>query len=405
MVVPSGTESTTYAWLGAFPNIREWIGDRIINNLSLSSYTLANKKFEVTISVPRTKIEDDQYGIFGPILEKMGADVTRHPDDLVFGLLREGFSTPCFDGQYFFDADHPVGGNGGGPISSVSNVQAGSSTPWFLIDAGQPLKALIYQERTPFQFQSLTRDEDEHVFFNDAYVYGVRGRSNVGFGLWQLAYASKAELTPANYELARQAMMEQKGDNGKTLGITPHASRCSACAGRFRAPHSQGPERGWRDERMGGQRQADRLPLSGLTAGAAMTGTGTSYGLSADDIRTAFAGAVDLHEDGSITLQLSAPVSVDGEMTIRGRKALTFDRLVFHPLPNRMKPSAGDAVISALAASLLLAPKVAKRITHVVTDEDFRRIRALLGHVLMVRAKSADPHERAEVLALHSPAA
>jgi phage major head subunit gpT-like protein len=47
----------------------------------------------------------------------------------------------------------------------------------------------------------------------------VRGRCNVGFGLWQLAYASKADLTPDNFETARAAMAKLRGDNGKLLGI------------------------------------------------------------------------------------------------------------------------------------------------------------------------------------------
>lgn len=221
MTVPSSAEANTYAWLGAVPNIREWIGDRVINNLAVSSYTIQNKTFESTISIKRAKIEDDQYGIFGPILEKMGSDTARHPDEMVFGLLAKGFTTTCFDGQYFFDTDHPVGGVGGGAVTTVSNMQAGTGSAWFLIDASQPLKPLIYQERVPFKFQSLTKEEDEHVFFKDEYIYGVRGRSNVGFALWQLAFASKAELSPTNYENARAAMMAQKGDNGKTLGITP----------------------------------------------------------------------------------------------------------------------------------------------------------------------------------------
>lgn len=220
MTVPSATAQTTYAWLGAMPAIREWLGDRILHSLSVSSYAIENRRFELAVRVPRTAIEDDQYGIFGPVMEKMGRDTARHPDELIFGLLAAGFTTPCYDGQYFFDAEHPIGRDGNGNVVDASNVQTGTGAPWFLIDAGQPIKPLIYQERLPFQFQSLT-NTDEHVFFNDEYVYGVRGRSNAGFGLWQLAYASKAELTADNYALARAAMMSQKGDNGKTLGITP----------------------------------------------------------------------------------------------------------------------------------------------------------------------------------------
>lgn len=48
---------------------------------------------------------------------------------------------------------------------------------------------------------------DENVFYKREYIYGSDGRCNVGFGLWQLAYASKQPLTAENYEAARAAMM------------------------------------------------------------------------------------------------------------------------------------------------------------------------------------------------------
>jgi len=49
----------------------------------------------------------------------------------------------------------------------------------------------------------------------------VRARVNAGFGLWQLAYASKGTLDATNYAAARAAMMSQSGDEGRKLGIKP----------------------------------------------------------------------------------------------------------------------------------------------------------------------------------------
>lgn len=83
------------------------------------------------------------------------------------------------------------------------------------------MRPIIYQERVKPVFTSLDRDSDENVFMKDEYVYGVRGRYNVGYGLWQLTFASKADLTPDNYEAARAAMMAFTGDGGRPLGIKP----------------------------------------------------------------------------------------------------------------------------------------------------------------------------------------
>lgn len=219
MVAPSSAREETYAWLGALAPMREWVGDRVVHRLRLHGYTVVNKKWEQTISVPRTDVEDDRIGVYAPMFEVMGRQAAMQPDELVFGLLGRGFAERCHDGQYFFDADHPVG-MGGAP-ASVSNVQAGGGPAWFLLDCGQPVKPLIFQERIRPQFTALTDPADEPVFWRDEYVYGARARNNAGFGLWQCAFASKAPLDAAGYAAARAAMQEFRSDAGKPLGIMP----------------------------------------------------------------------------------------------------------------------------------------------------------------------------------------
>ena len=59
-VIPSTTDSETYAWLGDIPGMREWIGDREVQNLTASDYTIKNKDFELTVGVDRNAIEDDK---------------------------------------------------------------------------------------------------------------------------------------------------------------------------------------------------------------------------------------------------------------------------------------------------------------------------------------------------------
>lgn len=220
MVVPSQGRDETYGWLEQQSGMREWIGPRVVKNLSSSSFTIKNRKFEDTIGVPREDVEDDRFGLLGPFVSEMGRAAAEHPDKLSAELLASGLTAACYDGQPFFGADHPVGE--GSAAVSVSNLQAGGETPWFLFDTSRAIKPLIYQQRVPPKFTPLTNDNDENVFMQDEYLYGIRARSNVGFGLWQLAYASKAELTPANYEAARAAMAAFKGDGGRPLGVKPN---------------------------------------------------------------------------------------------------------------------------------------------------------------------------------------
>ncbi|MCE9679611.1 Mu-like prophage major head subunit gpT family protein [Shewanella sp. AS1] len=220
-LVPSTTASTTYAWLGQFPRLREWIGDRQLKSLAAHAYSVVNKKFESSVAIPRDDIDDDTYGVFTPLFEEMGYAAATHPDELVYALLAAGFTTACYDGQNFFDTDHPVGNEDGG-ITSVSNMQAGAGAPWFLLDVNRPIKPLIFQRRRDYAIKAMTKDDDEAVFMRDEYRYGVDARVNAGFGLWQLAFGSKAVLDAANFKAARTGMKSLKSDEGRPLAVMPN---------------------------------------------------------------------------------------------------------------------------------------------------------------------------------------
>lgn len=221
-VVPSSTGTEEYGWLGKFPKMREWLGDRVINGVAVHGYSIRNKSFEMTVGVPRPSIEDDQYGVFTPMMTEMGQSASEHPDELVFGLLKNGHANPCYDGQNFFDTDHPVLDEDGNEVSQ-SNLDdnGGAGTRWFLLDCSRALKPIIFQERKKPNFVSKTSETDDNVFDRAEYVYGVDSRCNVGFGFWQQAYCSRKELSEANLIAAFTAMTERKGDHGRALGVRP----------------------------------------------------------------------------------------------------------------------------------------------------------------------------------------
>ena len=195
--VGSATSHNTYAWLGQFPRLREWVGDRVVKEMAVHGYKIQNRKFESTIGVSKDTIEDDEYGIYNPLFEEMGYAAKTHPDELLFALIAKGFSEVCYDGQYFFDNDHPVKANG--ETTSVSNVFAGEQAPWFLLDTRRALKPFIYQDRKPYEFTHMDDPKDKNVFDRDEYLYGVKGRSNVGFGFWQQAFGARVALDRAAF--------------------------------------------------------------------------------------------------------------------------------------------------------------------------------------------------------------
>lgn len=219
--VPSSTKEQKYGWLGKFPRVREWLGSRAVQNLSQGDYAIKEKKWELTIGVDRDDIETDNLGIYAPMFEEMGLSAGGTWDELSFGLLKAGFTTNCYDGQFYFDTDHPVLDVDGSTLT-VANTDGGNGTPWFLIDASRALKPIILQKRRDFRFVSKDKETDDNVFEKNEYLYGADARANVGFGFWQFAWGSRQPLTAATYELARTSLMNMKGDYGKPLGIVPN---------------------------------------------------------------------------------------------------------------------------------------------------------------------------------------
>ncbi|CZT33000.1 Mu-like prophage major head subunit gpT family protein [Rhizobium sp. 9140] len=219
--VLSTTKTNEYGWLGKAPRFREWLGDRVINAIAKHGYTLTNRSFENTIGVDRDDFDDDNLGIYGPLFEELGNAAQTFPDELIFELLKLGFSSLCYDGQYFFDTDHVVLDALGKP-TSVANTDGGSGLPWFLMDVSRPLKPLIFQSRKPFtNLIRKDKEDDDNAFFRKEYIYGIDGRCQVGFGFWQQAWGSKQTLNAANYETARVAISSMKADYGRPLNLNP----------------------------------------------------------------------------------------------------------------------------------------------------------------------------------------
>lgn len=211
---------SVYPRLSTLPGLREWIGSRIAHSLSQSQFTITNKKFEETITISRDDIEDDIYGIYAPVAAQMGQDAGQQGDLLVAKAMKAGTTTPTYDNQNFFDVAHPNPNADGVSVGTVANYAAGSYTGWYLIDSKKVLKPFIYQTRVPFSLTTRFNVDDPSVFDNDEFLWGIRGRCNAGFGLWQLAYYSTLELTPTNVVAARTAMASIRRPNGTPMGVT-----------------------------------------------------------------------------------------------------------------------------------------------------------------------------------------
>ncbi|EOK9972285.1 Mu-like prophage major head subunit gpT family protein [Escherichia coli] len=234
MTVPSTSKSNTYGWLGQFPQFREWIGSRVIEKMKAYGYAIVNKTFEGTVAISRDDFEDDNLGIYSPLFQEMGRAAAVQPDELVFAALRDGISAACYDGQNFFDTEHPVYPkvDGSGDAQMVSNMfvaktgsvgaQADYSGPaWYLLDCSRAVKPLIYQDRRKAELVAQTKVDEGRAFTDNEFVFGASARRNVGYGFWQMAYMMQSPLTLDALWHSWSAMREFTADGGRKLGIKP----------------------------------------------------------------------------------------------------------------------------------------------------------------------------------------
>lgn len=122
MVVPSESAEETYAWLGQTPQMREFVDERQPMGMSEHYFTLRNKTWETSVAIERAAIEDDQYGQIKIRIQQLAAEVNRHKNELVFGLLSGAFTGTCYDQMPFCDTLHPTYNASGEVVSATYNV-------------------------------------------------------------------------------------------------------------------------------------------------------------------------------------------------------------------------------------------------------------------------------------------
>lgn len=242
--VTSATKVETYGFLGDLPIFRKWLGEKRIRSLAEKAYALTNDDFEATIGIHKNKIADDNLGLYGPIVAGWGKDAGQLKDSLSFDALKYGHQRPCYDGQNYFDTEHPMGKDD----AATSNMSGADAVqPWFLVDLSKPLKPILYQNRQAPTFDMVTDPKDSHVFKTGEYLMGGEARGAAGYTLWHLAHRSTAALDAAGYETAKTAMAALTNDEGEPLGIKPThivfgSSNSAAAKTLFAAQNKAGGE-------------------------------------------------------------------------------------------------------------------------------------------------------------------
>lgn len=117
-LVSSGAAEEYYDWLRLVGDVREWVGDRVINQGLSQRYSIRNKTWEFGFYLERSAVEDDQSGQIGLAITTAAQRAAEHQGRLVTRVLEDGFDDACYDGRPYFAADHPL--DDGSTFSNVS---------------------------------------------------------------------------------------------------------------------------------------------------------------------------------------------------------------------------------------------------------------------------------------------
>lgn len=122
----SDQPSEDYAFLGAVPTMREWKGERKVKELRDDKFTIVNSHFESTIEFKKKDMRRDKTGQIDLRIAEHVQRAQSHMASLLSTLILNGKTNTCYDGQFFFDTDHPNNGTAGGTQSNKINADISS---------------------------------------------------------------------------------------------------------------------------------------------------------------------------------------------------------------------------------------------------------------------------------------
>lgn len=107
--IQTSSPEETILLVKGIPKMREWVGDRIVRNLSATKMKIAKKDYEATLGVEIDDLKFDRFNQIRPQINNLAMSFLRHYRDFAVDLLKNGFTKNAYDNQYFFDTDHKSG--------------------------------------------------------------------------------------------------------------------------------------------------------------------------------------------------------------------------------------------------------------------------------------------------------
>jgi len=87
--------------------MREWLGERVIKDISHKAFEVTVKDYENTVGVPVNDFEDDNWNLYTPHFASMGQEAAHLRSRLVAGILEGTDAATGYDSKKLADDAHP----------------------------------------------------------------------------------------------------------------------------------------------------------------------------------------------------------------------------------------------------------------------------------------------------------
>jgi phage major head subunit gpT-like protein len=144
--IVSTNAKEAYGWINNIPGLDKDSAEVIKQSLEMTGHEITNSEFDKAITIPRTAVEDDAYGMFANVAEEFGSKGAQRPDTELISKLLASFTTlKAWTGKALFATDHALSkavthSNKGTKKLSAANFQTGYAVIRNAKDgAGDPL--------------------------------------------------------------------------------------------------------------------------------------------------------------------------------------------------------------------------------------------------------------------------
>ncbi len=140
----------------------------------LNAPTTANMKASIQLAIAQLLTFKDDQG--EPVQQSTGGLVVIVPPNMMFSAMEALTAAQV--------------GNTSNVLMNVAKVIAfpwlSQTATWFLLKTDGRIRPFIFQDREPIEFKSQAENSDEE-FRREKYLFGVRARYRMAYGLWQHA--------------------------------------------------------------------------------------------------------------------------------------------------------------------------------------------------------------------------